>query len=159
MSAFDPTAKVTSSGTLIHVPTERAAQRFSPGQVVAGIYRIDRLVGEGGMGTVLAATHLPTGRGVALKVLQPDAAADESGIARFWREVRAMGRLTHPNVVRIFDVGALADDTPYMAMAPNSALSLNAVGQTGGSQPHDNFQPYLCVNFIISLFGIFPSPT
>ena len=34
-----------------------------------------------------------------------------------------------------------------------------AIGSTGGSQPHDNLQPYLCVNFIISLFGIFPSPT
>jgi len=39
------------------------------------------------------------------------------------------------------------------------ALSPQAIGPTGGSQPHDNFQPYLCVDFIISLFGIFPSPT
>jgi microcystin-dependent protein len=38
-------------------------------------------------------------------------------------------------------------------------LTANAVGSTGGSQPHDNFQPYLCVSFIISLFGIFPSQT
>jgi microcystin-dependent protein len=49
--------------------------------------------------------------------------------------------------------------TPYIGMSPNSALSANAVGQVGGSQPHTNFQPYLCVTFIISLFGIFPSPT
>ncbi len=49
--------------------------------------------------------------------------------------------------------------TPYIALSPNSALSANAVGSTGGSQPHTNFQPYLCVSFIISLFGIYPSPT
>jgi microcystin-dependent protein len=49
--------------------------------------------------------------------------------------------------------------TPYIAMTPNSPLSANAVAPTGGSQPHTNFQPYLCVDFIISLFGIFPSPT
>jgi microcystin-dependent protein len=49
--------------------------------------------------------------------------------------------------------------TPYIAMAPNSPLSPNSVSSVGGSQPHDNFQPYLCVDFIISLFGIFPSPT
>ena len=49
--------------------------------------------------------------------------------------------------------------TPYIVMPPNSALSANAVGQVGGGQPHTNFQPYLCVTFIISLFGIFPSPT
>jgi microcystin-dependent protein len=49
--------------------------------------------------------------------------------------------------------------TPYIALPPNSALSANAMTPTGGSQPHDNFQPYLCVNFIISLFGTYPSPT
>jgi microcystin-dependent protein len=49
--------------------------------------------------------------------------------------------------------------TPYIALTPNSPLSANACSLTGGSQPHTNFQPYLCVNFIISLFGIFPSPT
>ncbi len=49
--------------------------------------------------------------------------------------------------------------TPYIAMPPNSSLSANSIGPTGGSQPHNNLQPYLCVNFIISLFGIFPSPT
>jgi microcystin-dependent protein len=38
-------------------------------------------------------------------------------------------------------------------------MSTAAIGGAGGSQPHDNTQPYLCINFIISLFGIFPSPT
>jgi len=41
----------------------------------------------------------------------------------------------------------------------NVAMAANAIGSTGGSQPHDNMQPFLCVSFIISLFGIFPSPT
>jgi microcystin-dependent protein len=43
--------------------------------------------------------------------------------------------------------------------APDTSLSPAVVGPAGGSQPHTNFQPYLCVDFIISLFGIFPSPT
>lgn len=43
--------------------------------------------------------------------------------------------------------------------APDTNLSPQVVGAVGGSQPHTNFQPYLCVDFIISLFGIFPSPT
>src|SRR5262245_11745334 len=47
----------------------------------------------------------------------------------------------------------------YSGFATDTSLAANAVTSTGGSQPHDNFQPYLCVNFIISLFGIFPSPT
>jgi microcystin-dependent protein len=48
---------------------------------------------------------------------------------------------------------------PYGTDAPLQPLSPQAVLSTGGSQPHTNFQPYLCVDFIISLFGIFPSPT
>jgi len=48
--------------------------------------------------------------------------------------------------------------TPYINDAPSGNMNAAAIGSTGGSQPHTNFQPYLCVNFIISLFGIFPSP-
>lgn len=48
---------------------------------------------------------------------------------------------------------------PYGTDAPLQPLAPQAVSPTGGSQPHTNFQPYLCVDFIISLFGIFPSPT
>ena len=47
----------------------------------------------------------------------------------------------------------------YFADQPTANMSPSAIAAVGGSQPHTNFQPYLCVNFIISLFGIFPSPT
>jgi len=47
----------------------------------------------------------------------------------------------------------------YRAGTPTVTLNPQSVGMTGSTQPHDNFQPYLCVDFIISLFGIFPSPT
>ncbi len=48
---------------------------------------------------------------------------------------------------------------PYLNVAPTVAMAPQSIGSTGGSQPHSNFQPYLCVDFIISLFGIFPSQT
>jgi microcystin-dependent protein len=48
---------------------------------------------------------------------------------------------------------------PYGTDAPVSPISPQAISSVGGSQPHNNFQPYLCVDFIISLFGIFPSQT
>ena len=48
---------------------------------------------------------------------------------------------------------------PYLNAPPTLAMAPGSVGPTGGSQPHTNFQPYLCIDFIISLFGIFPSPT
>lgn len=47
----------------------------------------------------------------------------------------------------------------YISEAPTANMNPQAVGPVGGSQPHTNFQPYLCISFIISLFGIFPSPT
>lgn len=56
-------------------------------------------------------------------------------------------------------VGSTLTATPYFNVQPGNPLSPQAISSTGGSQPHTNFQPYLCVDFIISLFGIFPSPT
>ena len=56
-------------------------------------------------------------------------------------------------------VTQLATITPYGTDAPPVVLSAQSIASTGGSQPHTNFQPYLCVDFIISLFGIFPSQT
>lgn len=47
----------------------------------------------------------------------------------------------------------------YSTSAPSVVLNAQEISPVGGSQPHDNFQPYLCIDFIISLFGIFPSPT
>ena len=49
--------------------------------------------------------------------------------------------------------------TPYVNDVPNGNFSATAVSSSGGNQPHNNFQPYLCVDFIISLFGLFPSQT
>src|SRR4051794_14848130 len=52
-----------------------------------------------------------------------------------------------------------ATATPYFNNAPATPLSPQSISPVGGSQPHTNFQPYLCVDFIISLFGIFPPPS
>jgi microcystin-dependent protein len=59
----------------------------------------------------------------------------------------------------VFATTALATITPYGSDNPSTTLAPATVTPVGGSQPHTNFKPYLCVNFIISLFGIFPSPT
>jgi serine/threonine-protein kinase len=85
----------------------------SAGQIVAGKYRIDGLMGSGGMGVVVAATHLELDQRVAIKFLldvSPDA------IARFQREARLLVRLKSSHVARVFDVGTLDDETPYIVM-------------------------------------------
>jgi len=59
----------------------------------------------------------------------------------------------------VLAAGAEVTVSPYGTDNPPITLHPNTVSSIGGSQPHTNFQPYLCVDFIISLFGIFPSPT
>ncbi len=72
-------------------------------------------------------------------------------------QTSAAGTAPSPNVV--LAVAAASTITPYGTDNPTTPLHANSMTSVGGSQPHTNFQPYLCVDFIISLFGIFPSPT
>jgi serine/threonine protein kinase len=75
------------------------------GQVLDEKYRLERLLGRGGMGAVYLATHLGTERYVALKLITPQFMRNEEFVGRFKREARAAGRLRHPNVVDVTDFG------------------------------------------------------
>lgn len=66
---------------------------------------------------------------------------------------------TQTNVGGNVIAGSLSSVQPYIDDVTTVALNANSVTPAGGSQPHENCQPFLCLNFIISLFGIFPSPT
>mgnify|MGYP002382238282 CR=1 FL=1 len=77
-----------------------------PGQVLDGKYRIDKLLGRGGMGAVYMAQHLGTRRTVALKVIVPQKASSTEYLERFKREAESAGMLRHPNVVDVTDFGA-----------------------------------------------------
>ncbi len=81
-----------------------------------GYYRIERLLGEGGMGAVYAATHKMTGRSAAIKTLRPELAARADLNARFFNEARTISYLDHPGIVRIMDVGRTPDGAAYMVM-------------------------------------------
>ncbi len=88
------------------------------GEVIAGKYRVESVVGTGGMGIVLCATHLDLGQRVAIKVLtipEDDARRDEAR-ERFLREGRATAALVSDHVVRIYDVGTLPTGAPFMVM-------------------------------------------
>jgi serine/threonine-protein kinase len=84
--------------------------------VLAGKYRIERLIGSGGTGVVAQATHLKLERQVALKLLRSDLSDSPEIVARFAREARAAARLKGEHVTRILDVGELDDGTPYLVM-------------------------------------------
>src|SRR5947199_5437479 len=75
------------------------------GQILDEKYRLERLLGQGGMGAVYLATHLGTERYVALKLIAPQFMRNQEFVARFKREARAAGRLRHPNVVDVTDFG------------------------------------------------------
>lgn len=97
----------------------RAAVTFSPvplGEVFADKYRVDRVLGEGGMGVVVAAHHLELDQPVAIKFLLDDLAANEEGAARFRREARAAAKIQSDHVVRVLDVGVLDGGERYMVM-------------------------------------------
>ena len=86
------------------------------GQILANRYLIEHRVAEGAMGTVYRARHVRVGRAFAVKVLHPYLLADETIQQRFEREAEISGRLTHPNVVGVVDVGETADGLRYMVM-------------------------------------------
>jgi serine/threonine-protein kinase len=86
-----------------------------PGAVVASKYRIERVLGVGGMGVVYAAKHEMLSRDVALKMLLPDVAKDKEAVARFIHEGRATARLQSDHVVRVMDVG-MDGEKPFLAM-------------------------------------------
>ncbi|MGZ5437752.1 MAG: serine/threonine-protein kinase [Pyrinomonadaceae bacterium] len=85
------------------------------GQVLDDKYRLERLLGQGGMGAVFLASHLGTDRYVALKLIAPQLMRNQEFVERFKREARAAGRLRHPNVVDVTDFGFSGDGKDRVA--------------------------------------------
>ena len=107
---------------------------LGPGSEFAG-YRIESVLGRGGMGVVYLAEHLGLGRKVALKVLAPDLAEDERFRERFVRESRLAASLEHPNVVPIHEAGDV-DGVLYIAMRYVEGTDLRALlHQDGALEP------------------------
>jgi serine/threonine protein kinase len=98
-------------------PTELARKiRLDVGAVVGGRFRLERRLGEGGMGVVWQAVHAVTRKPVALKFLKGSAASDPHAVQRFLREARAACAVQHPCVVSVHDVLELEDGSPMMVM-------------------------------------------
>ena len=110
---------------------------IAPGSVIAGRFQLDRLIGEGGMGTVWAATHTVTLKPVAIKLLKPERASDPGIRQRFEREARAACAVRHPNIVEVHDVLSLDDGTPLMVMELLEGESLGTRLDRGRLAVHD----------------------
>src|SRR5689334_13092795 len=107
-----------------------------PGDVVSGKYRVERILGTGGMGCVFEATHQVTGKRFAVKWLLPDLSGHGDAVQRFIREAQVAGRFEHPNVVEVYDVGQERGSF-FMVMELLQGESLGARLRSRGKLPHE----------------------
>jgi serine/threonine protein kinase len=145
LDATDP-ARVTRSQPSVASASTPTESEFEPaaGSLVAGRYRLDRLLGEGGMGQVWAATHVVTQRAVALKLLRWSLARDDRYRRRFVREARAASRVSHPNVIEVHDVLETPGETPTLVMDLLEGESLRDRLKTEGALSLDETKQILC---------------
>ena len=116
--------------------------RPKPGMVVDDKYRIERVIGEGGMGTVVEATHVQLDQRVAIKFLIPGATKDEQAAARFSREARAAAKIKNEHVARVSDVGDV-DGVPYIVMELLEGRELRRILEKEGKLPVETACEYM----------------
>lgn len=114
-----------------------------PGDVLAGKYRIEQVLGQGGMGVVVAATHLQLEERVAIKFLLPAALQNQEAVARFAREARAAVKIKSEHVARVIDVGTLDTGCPYMVMEYLHGCDLGGLVQQRGPLPTEEAVDYV----------------
>lgn len=120
-----------------------SALELAPGQVLAGRYRVDRILGQGGMGMVVSAVHIQLKTPVAIKILKRDAAMFPDAAARFLREARAAANLNNEHVARVTDFGTLDDGAPFLVMEYLEGKDLAALLEVNGALPVDQAVDYL----------------
>jgi eukaryotic-like serine/threonine-protein kinase len=111
---------------------------LSPGTIIGNKYRIDGVLGAGGMGYVLAATHMQLGAQVAIKFVRDELARDEAIVSRLLFEAQAVARMRSAHIVRVLDVARLSSGAPYIVMEHLEGSDLAAVLAESGPLPvHD----------------------
>ncbi len=134
----------------------QAAAGVYEGQILAGKYRVERVLGIGGMGVVVAAQHVQLDERVAIKFLLPTMLGNEEVVARFAREARAAVKIKSEHVVRVSDVGTLENGAPYMVMEFLDGGDLAAWIQKQGPLPIEQAVDFLlqaCIG-VASAHGI-----
>jgi serine/threonine-protein kinase len=124
-------------------PANAYAYPLAPGALVAGKYRVERVLGQGGMGMVLAAQHVTLGTPVALKVLLPLMQQHQEVLDRFLREAQAAANLRGDHIARVIDVGTVADGSPYMVMEYLNGTDLAGLLEQRGPLPVGDVVDYV----------------
>lgn len=105
------------------------------GQLIDEKFRVERVLGQGGMGVVVMARHVELDQPVAIKLLKEGVLDGDEAVQRFMREARALARLGGDHVVRVSDIGRLPSGTPYMVMEYLEGEDLSAVLRQRGALP------------------------
>jgi serine/threonine-protein kinase len=105
------------------------------GEVIGDKYRVERVLGQGGMGAVFEATHRITGKRFAIKWMLPNVSRHEETVKRFVREAQVAGRFQHPNVVEVYDIGQHGEASFYMVMELLEGESLDVRLEREGRLP------------------------
>jgi len=106
-------------------PTLPSEPPVRVGDLLADKYRVESILGAGGMGMVVAALHLELDQRVAIKFLLPELVANPEAVARFAREARAAVKITNEHVARVSDVGKLENGAPFMVMEYLDGVNLS----------------------------------
>ena len=109
-------------------------QAPKPGEILLGKYRVEEIIGVGGMGRVVKAGHMYLQQPVAIKILLPEMADSQSTVARFLREAQATVRLRSEHIARVMDVGTMPDGSPFMVMEYLEGHDLNQILRHHGPQ-------------------------
>ncbi len=115
-------------------PFGNVAERMI-GRTLGGKYRLERAIGQGGMGTIFEATHTAIGSKVAVKLLHEAFAEKREPVQRLYREARATGAIGHPSIIKVFDVGETSDGIPFLVMELLEGESLGDHVESHGPRP------------------------
>jgi len=140
---FDSTAALWHSLYLVAEDDSELEGIPEPGDVIVDKYRVDKVLGVGGMGCVVAATHLTLDQTVAIKFLLAKAARNPNNVTRFQREAQSAAKIRSDHVAKVSDIGTLPDGVPYMVMEFLDGEDLADRLERGPVQPHE------CVEWVL----------
>jgi serine/threonine protein kinase len=123
--------------------TDLSSLPITPGALVAGKYRTERLLGQGGMGAVVLARDETTGQPLAIKFLLPSLRDEGHFVGRFRREAQATARLSSEHVPRVLDVGSTAEGAPFIVMEYCEGRDLRVLVKEDGPLPEHEAAAYI----------------
>ncbi len=118
---------------MISLAGSEEQRQLSPGDVLDGRYRVERVIGAGAMGVVISATHIDLDQKVALKLIMGSAAQDDESVKRLMREAQAAAKIDSEHVARVTNVGRLESGEPFIVMEYLDGCDLGALIEEDGA--------------------------